>query len=106
MSILSDSINHNYLDTLEEVDVIVMLVGRYEGRMAKTAELYKDKYAENVIFTPVIVNDAFYQSVEDAVRHGIPESQLILEYDAAGTYTNAAGTMALMRAHGSHPQLS
>lgn len=52
------------------------------------------------MITPVSDDPLHYQSVDDAARHGIPESRLIHEYDATSTYTNATQTMDKMREHG------
>lgn len=70
MTVLIDSVNHNYTNAQEEADVIVILGGEDEGRMSKAAELYKAGYAESVLITPVIDHAEFYQSLEDAVRLG------------------------------------
>ena len=100
MAVLYDSLNLTYEDPPREADVIVMLGGGNEDRITKAAELYNDGYADYVMITPVSDDPLHYQSVEDAVRHGISESRLIHEYDATSTYTNATRTMELMRAYG------
>ncbi|MFC3901134.1 YdcF family protein [Aliicoccus persicus] len=100
MSVLYDSLNLTYEDSPREADVIVMLGGGNEDRITKAAELYHDGYADYVMITPLSDNPLHYQSVEDAVRHGISERQLIHEYDATSTYTNATRTADKMREHG------
>lgn len=97
--IFLDSINLGIPDQPETADVIILLGGGDEGRMAKAAELYREGYANFVMITPVIEYEHSNHSVQTAVRHGIPESQLILEHNAISTYTNATTSMALMREH-------
>lgn len=100
MAVLYDSLNLTYEYPPRKADVIVMLGGGNEDRIAKASELYRNGYADYVMITPVSDAPLHYQSVEDAARYGIPESRLIHEHDATSTYTNATRTMELMRAHG------
>lgn len=96
IGILMSSLNHNYSDTPNESDLIVLLGGGDEGRMAKAAELYKEGYSDKVLITPVRVSKEAKQSVDLANEHGIPTEDLITEEDASSTYKNATITMDIM----------
>lgn len=93
---LIDSVNHNYSDSPQKSDLIVM-IGGDNGRLKHAAELYKDDFADSVMITPVINISGLEQNIESAAAYGIPESALIADYTAESTYTNATATMAYMK---------
>lgn len=99
VGVLIDSVNHSYSDSPEKSDVIIMLGGEGEERMAEAAELYKEGYAPYVLITPVIEEGRFNQSIEFAEELGIPEEAIITENEATSTYTNATISLDIMKEH-------
>lgn len=67
---LIESLNHNYSDSPQKSDLIVM-IGGDNGRLKHAAELYKDGFADSVMITPVINISGLDQNIEAAsgIRH-------------------------------------
>lgn len=94
---LVDSFNHSYNDKPESADVIVILTGASDkGRMMKAAELYHEGYSEKVLITPVLENSSL-ESIETALELGIKSEDILADYKATSTYTNAVETLDIMQ---------
>src|SRR5690625_4289271 len=94
--IFVESFNHSYNDEPKSVDLIVVLTGASDrGRMMKAAELYHDGYSDKVLITPVIKSSSV-ESVEVALDLGIDSKDILTDYDATSTYTNALETLDIM----------
>lgn len=95
--IFVESFNHSYSDEPEFVDVIVVLTGASDkGRMMKAAELYHDGYAEKVLITPVLEYSTL-ESLQVALDLGIKEDDILTDYEATSTYSNALETINIMQ---------
>lgn len=95
--IFIDSFNHSYSDEPETSDVIVVLTGAGDkGRMIKAADLYHKGYGNKVLITPVLENSSL-ESLEVALDLGIKSSDILTDYEATSTYTNAIETMEIMQ---------
>lgn len=80
-------------DRLVETDVIIMLGG--EGRSERTAQLYMEGFANQIIVTP----EKHFMNTNSLVELGVPENSIIQEYYATSTYTNAVNSLNIMARH-------
>jgi uncharacterized SAM-binding protein YcdF (DUF218 family) len=77
------------------VDFLVVLGGDAAARAARTAELYHDQRAPNII----VSGDGDCQIVHSKlVTLGVPEAALTLECDSSSTWENAQYSVRLLRA--------
>ncbi|RPF58284.1 YdcF family protein [Abyssicoccus albus] len=90
-----DSLNLNYSEKPKKSDVIIMLGGGGPERMEKTAELYRQGYANKVMISPVIEHETSTQSVALAMKLGINREDIIHERHAYNTFTNATYTLSI-----------
>lgn len=93
---LVDSFLPVQADEPAESDVIVLLGGGDQGRVKKAAELYKEGYADEVLYTAAEKDGSVSELKTVAAHYGIPEEALIVDNDATSTYTNATDTMEIM----------
>lgn len=79
-------------ETPKKSDVIVVLAGGDGSRTAYGAKLFKNGYAEKIIFSGGTLYHKYTAAElmkEHAIELGIPENKIISETKAESTYTNA-----------------
>lgn len=76
-------------------DVIIVNEGELYVRASEGVDLYQEGYADKIIVSPPTDTnmDAYYEA-------GIPQEDLIMEWEATSTWTNAVNSIALMEALG------
>ncbi|WP_165980617.1 YdcF family protein [Macrococcus carouselicus] len=97
--IIGESIIFPAGESAEPSDIIIVLNGD-TGRLEEAARLYHKGYGEKVLLTPV-TDDKFnnFLSVNKATELGIPETALIIDYEATSTYQNAVIAKNVMIEH-------
>jgi uncharacterized SAM-binding protein YcdF (DUF218 family) len=86
----------------QKSDFIIVLSGGNGERVKKAAELYKQGYAEKLLFTGNTFLDVpVYELMTNiAVKHGVPKSAILGEKNSTRTYDHPKNCIPILHKHG------